>query len=134
MQCTLLVLVNSCLVLSEFWTWRFVLKTLIFWQKLVQKTLFFWLNNFTFDQQYLHTGLKTQNGKIFCLDLIFTDNFCQNIKSFSKQNFMLRIHSKPTEFTQKRTEIDKNFQCEWHNKEATEKFADVTIATIVFCY
>ena len=24
---------------------------------------------------------------------------------------MLQIHSKPTEFTQKRTEIDKNFQC-----------------------
>ena len=25
---------------------------------------------------------------------------------------MLKIHSKSTEFTQNRTEIDKNFQCE----------------------
>ena len=45
------------------------------------------------------SGLKTQN-----VEKLSIDNFCQNIKR-------LRIHSKPTEFTHNRTEIDKNFQC-----------------------
>ena len=85
---TLLVLVNFCPVLSKFW----------------------W-NSFAFDQQYLNIGLKTQNVEKLSLDLIFIDNFCQNTKSFSKQNSILRFHSKPTEFTQDRIEIDKNFQC-----------------------
>ena len=44
-------------------------------------------------------------------DLIFINNFWQNIKSFCKQNSILRIHSKPTEFTQNGTEIEKNFHC-----------------------
>ena len=57
---------------------------------------------------YLNPGLKTQNVEKLSLALIFVDNFCQNIKRFCKQNCMLRIHSKPTEFTQNRTEIDKN--------------------------
>ena len=34
---------------------------------------------------------------------------------------MLRIHSKPTEFPQNRTEIDKNVQCALHTEE---RFAD----------
>ena len=55
------------------------------------------LNNLTFDQQDLSTGLKTQNVEKLSLDLIFIA--------------MLRIHSKPTEFSQNRTEISKNFQC-----------------------
>ena len=59
----------------------------------------------------VNIGLKIQNGKKLSLDLIFIDNFCQNIRIFCKENSMLQIHSKPTEFTQKRTEIDKNFQC-----------------------
>ena len=36
-------------------------------------------------------GLKTQNGEKLSLD------FFQNIKHFSKQNSMLRTHSKPAE-------------------------------------
>ena len=73
----------------------------------MQKTLFFCENNLTFDQQYLITGLKNQSVEKLSLDLIFIDNFCQNIKSVSKQNSMLRIHSKPTEFPQNQTKIDK---------------------------
>ena len=45
------------------------------------------------------------------LELIFIDNYCQNIKTFCKQNSMLRIYSKPTEFPKNWTGIDKNFQC-----------------------
>ena len=41
------------------------------------------------------TGLKTQNVEELSLDLIFHNNFLQNVKSFSKQNSKLRIHSKP---------------------------------------
>ena len=67
--------------------------------------------NVTYDQQYLNKGLKTQNLEKLSLDLNLIDNVCQNIKSFCKQNCMLRIYSKPTEFTENRTEIYKNFQC-----------------------
>jgi hypothetical protein len=78
----------------------------------VQKTFIFGeVCNFTFDQQYLNASLKTQNREKLSVDWIFIDNFSQNIKSIIKQNFMLRIHSKPTEFTQNWKEIDKNFQC-----------------------
>ena len=38
---------------------------------------------------------NSENGEKLSLDLIFIDNFCQNIKSFCEQNSMLRIHSKP---------------------------------------
>ena len=41
----------------------------------------------------------------------FIDIFCQIIKSFYEHNSMLRIHSKPTKFTQNRTEINKNVEC-----------------------
>ena len=54
----------------------------------------------------VNTGLKTQNVENLSLYLIFTDIFCQNIKSFCKQNSILKIRSKPTEFIQNRTEID----------------------------
>ena len=40
-------------------------------------------------------GSKTQNVEEISLDLIFHNNFWWNIKSFSKQNTKLRIHSKP---------------------------------------
>ena len=60
-----------------------------------KKTFHFWWNNFTFDQQYLNTGLKTQNGMGKSLDFIFIHNFCRNVRKFSKQNYLLRIHSKP---------------------------------------
>ena len=46
--------------------------------------------NEDFDQTYLNTGSKTQN-----VDLIFHKNFWQNMKSYSTQNFKLRIQSKP---------------------------------------
>ena len=48
----------------------------------------------------LQTDLKTRNGEKLSLNLIFTDNFCQNAKILIKQNSILRIYSKPTEFTQ----------------------------------
>ena len=51
--------------------------------------------NEDFDQIYLNTGSKTQNVEELSLDLIFNNNFYQNIKSFIKQNSKLRIHSKP---------------------------------------
>ena len=53
--------------------------------------------------------MKTQKLR---LDWIFINNFCHKIKSFSKQNSLLRIYLKPTEFAHNRTEIEKNFQCE----------------------
>ena len=44
--------------------------------------------------------MKTQNEeKLSLLDFM------------RKQNSILRFHTKPTEFTQKRTEIEKNFHC-----------------------
>ena len=55
---------------------------------------FLW-NEFTFDQQYLNTGLRTQNGEKSCQDLTI---FAEISKGFWKQNSMLRIQSKPTEF------------------------------------
>ena len=48
-----------------------------------------------FYQTYVTTGLKTQNVEELSQDLIFHDNFWQNIKSFRKQNSQLRIHSNP---------------------------------------
>ena len=93
-----------------------VLKLLIFYQKLFWNTISrlnsstFWVfwacicltkifivyaQSFNFDQTYLNTGLKPQNVEELRLDLIFHNNFWQNIKSFSKQNSKLRIHSKP---------------------------------------
>ena len=48
-----------------------------------QKTLFLVRKTSIFDQTYLNTGLKTQNGEKFSIDLILTSNFCQHIKSFS---------------------------------------------------
>ena len=50
--------------------------------------------NEDFDQTYLNTGSKTQNVGELSLDLIFHNTFWLNIKSFSKQKFKLRIHSK----------------------------------------
>ena len=50
--------------------------------------------NEDFDQTHLNTGSKTQNVEKLSLDLIFHINFWKNIKSFSKQNSVLRIHSK----------------------------------------
>ena len=44
---------------------------------------------------YLNTGSITQNVEELSPDLIFHNNFWWNIKSFSKQNSKLRIHSKP---------------------------------------
>ena len=41
------------------------------------------------------TGSKTQNVEELSLDLMFNNNFYQNINSFIKQNSKLRIHSKP---------------------------------------
>ena len=76
----------------------------------MQKTLFFCENNLTFDQQYLITGLKNQSVEKLSLDLIFIDNFHPKYQKFCKQNSMLRIHSKLTEFTPIWTENDKNFQ------------------------
>ena len=110
--------INFYQVLSEFLTWRL----LIFWQRLsmkIKSRLFYILSlnpciciigakNFHFLVRLLLTNKLS-------LDLIFIDNFCQNIKSFFKQNSVLRIHSKPSEFTQNWTEIDKNFQCAVHN-------------------
>ena len=51
--------------------------------------------NEDFYQTYLNTGSKTQNVEELSLDLIFHNNFWYNVKSFSKQNSKLRIHSKP---------------------------------------
>ena len=65
----------------------------------------FWWNNITFDQQYLNKGLKTPNLENLSLDLIFIDNICQNIKKIFSNK------SPCWEFTQNRTEIDKNFHC-----------------------
>ena len=59
------------------------------------KIFIFCAQSFNFDQTYLNTGLKTQNVEGLSLDLIFHYNFWWNIKSFSKQNSKLRIHSKP---------------------------------------
>ena len=78
------------------------------------KNFHFWWKIFAFDQQYLNTSLKTQNGEKLSLDLIFITNFWQNIKSIFKQNSILRICSKATEFIQNRTEIDKIFQCAYY--------------------
>ena len=58
------------------------------------KIFIFCAQSFNFDQTYLNTGLKTQNVEELSLDLIFHNNFWLNIKSFSKQNSQLRIHSK----------------------------------------
>ena len=55
----------------------------------------FCAKNEDFDQTYVNTGSKTQNEEELSLDLIFDNNFWQNIKSFSKQNSKWRIHSKP---------------------------------------
>ena len=55
----------------------------------------FWTENEDFDHTYLNTGSKTQNVEDLSLDLIFHKNFWYNIKSFSKQNSKLRVHSKP---------------------------------------
>ena len=52
----------------------------------------FCTKNEDFDQTYLNTGSKTQTVGDLSLDLIFHNNFCYKIKSFSKQNS--RIHSK----------------------------------------
>ena len=59
------------------------------------KIFIFCAKSFNFDQTYLNTGLKTQNMEELSLDLIFHNNFWWNIKSFSKKNSKLRIHSKP---------------------------------------
>jgi hypothetical protein len=48
-----------------------------------------------FCTNYANTWVSTQNIEKLSLDWIFIDNFCQNIKSFCKQNSMLGIHSKP---------------------------------------
>ena len=48
-----------------------------------------------FDRLYLNGGSKTQSVENSSLNLIFYDNFQQNIKSFSKQNSKLILHSKP---------------------------------------
>ena len=104
---TLLVLANFCPVWIEFSTWTFVYK--IFWyfgnpklsMKIRSSLNFFtfyvqipcicyigaknfkfgW-NNVTFDKQYLNTSLKSQNVEKLCLDLIFNNNFCQNIEHY----------------------------------------------------
>ena len=55
--------------------------------------------------------MKTQYLQNLSLDMNLIDVVCQNIKSFCKQNCMLRMYSKPTEFIENGTEIDKNFQC-----------------------
>ena len=49
-------------------------------------SMHFWWNNITFDQQYLNKGLKTPNLENLSLDLIFIDNFCQNIKKIFQTN------------------------------------------------
>ena len=64
--------------------------------------------------------MNTQNVATLSIDSIFIEIFCQNIKSFSKQNSLLRIHFKPTELTQNWTEIDKNFQCAMCTREMTK--------------
>ena len=43
-----------------------------------------------FDQTYLYKGLKTQIVEELSLDLIFHNNFWQNIKRFSKQNSQVK--------------------------------------------
>ena len=58
------------------------------------KIFIFCAQSFNFDQTYLNTGSITQNMEELSLDLIFYNNFWWNIKSFSKQNSKLRIHSK----------------------------------------
>ena len=57
------------------------------------KIFIFYAKSFNFDQTYLDTGLKTQNVEELSLDLISYNNFWYNVKSFSKQNSKLRIHS-----------------------------------------
>ena len=75
-QCTLLVLVNFCLVMSKFLTWRFVWWNFwYFYQKNCQWNSdqgltfllfeFLYMYIFAFDQQYWNTGLKTQNVEKF---------------------------------------------------------------------
>ena len=48
-------------------------------------------------------GLKTQNGEKLSLD------FFQNIKHFSKQNSMLRTHSKPAELKKMEQRLARTF-------------------------
>ena len=47
--------------------------------------------------------MKKQNVEKLSLDLILVDNFCQNIKSFCKQNSVLQIHSLPDRIWKKLT-------------------------------
>ena len=66
---------------SIFWIWNNCQKKcFVFW------SLVFWS---------LVLGSKTQNVEEVSLDLIFYNNFWYNIKSFSKQNSKMIIHSKP---------------------------------------
>jgi hypothetical protein len=71
-----------------------------------------WWNSVTYDRQYLNT-YRFENSKSRKVKsrFEFNGNICQNINSFCKQNCMLRMYSKPTEFTENRTEIYKNFKC-----------------------
>ena len=46
-------------------------------------------------------GLKTHNEEKFSTYLMFTNNLCKIIKSVSKENPMLRIHTKPDRNSQK---------------------------------
>ena len=61
----------------------------------VTKIEAFCTKNEDFDQIYLNTGSKNQNVERLSLDLIFQNDFWYKIKSFSKHNSKLRIHSKP---------------------------------------
>ena len=122
----------SCFELNSY---HFYLqKLLIIWQKITMKIKFwidyilglntmysnYWCKNLSYLVKwrylwqtifkYLHTGLKTQNLEKLSLDLNLINNVCQNIILICKRSCMLRIHEKFTEFTENRTEIDKNFQ------------------------
>ena len=75
---------------STFWVFRPVFRYV--WSKL---KLCAYKKNEDFNQTCLNIGSKTQNVEEVSLDLIFHNHFWWNIKSFSKQNSKLRIHSKP---------------------------------------
>ena len=112
-QCTLKVLVNFYPVLSEFLTCSFVYTN--FWQlsmkikcrlnfspfwvfkPVFRYRAYCWSKVKLFHQKWklfapiMHfQGFIFQNGEKLGLDLIFVDNFRQNIKSFCIQNSMLK--------------------------------------------
>ena len=71
--------------------------------------------------------------------MIFVDNFWQNIKSFCKQNSILRMYSNSTEFIQNRTEIDKISQCALYYYKVQKSWAaclfsaGVSITVVLRC-